>query len=1038
MFKVWTQGVDEAGASTGFSYRGWQLGIDNIPPTTSIMCNGAACMPSYRTVTITFPCSDGDGSGCDANDILYCNNTAPGCTPGIYFRGQTITLPDGVHYVRFRSRDNVGNTETIKSATIIVDNTPPIAWIQPLRQWTNASSDGSVYINVTRNATDPVHSTDGSLVDMSLQYAVFDSASGGKVVDWRDWIWISQSGQLMLTGNGTKSLEITNNDKIKDPTGDVSIPGGREGRTVMFRLRAADQAGNERWVPAKPAYDTGPSWPNTTIDTTPPTCSIERAVMAASGGSHYKGGSWFVNGLYNFSSVGVDAVSGAGYYDLNVRSPEFSGAWHPIADAGFCNRTMLPASLNSLVGFWRFEGTANDYSGNGNHGTAGNGAGSAAGKIGQAYSFNRATGSYVDMHNLDGLGSDLSSDFTFAAWLNTAQPIGVIFAKTNTWWGNYNKALLFDDPSIYDAACCNTGSCTGGERCYNSRVSVWFQNPGDTEPYFLASSSGLKLDTWTFVAVTYNAAQKRFIIYINGSQDFVADNVILTPDKDPGYDYTNFRLGKSPNGAYNLSGSLDEVMFFSRTLSAAEIGGIYNAQAYQYQNDPGAAYCLPGADRNIYTYSCRAVDRAGNVGRWSGNPDTPGTANISVKVDTSPPNATFDSISQWIGHSSREWLGPEMFNLSWDSDHGSHYEDNEGSGSMCFYVQWKNTTVGWREVTSTYNSTDPACLNPDSALRYFRLGEDYGGTYANTTRLADDLEYFFQVKAVDSLGNSDGWSLYGPVTLDRTNPRITVNVTDDTGKTLDYGYLDARMTDKVNVTSNATDALSGIGKSQIEDTVISTSLDTFQKIYNSVGDCFNSSLQGTDSASSRLGLDSGWVFCQLATDYADGTSITFNATARDRAGNVNYTQGVLTTHPLANFLIHFAVLQLGMSVDIPVQVRNTKPTVQTVTLGLEEYQNAVFQPASDATIENAGRLMRLEVSPGEQRTVYVRAIANDVTDAPMRLNLTAIASPSGIQDNDTAFIMVTYPADFPAFDASWAILLMMAFAAVLFYRTERK
>jgi len=32
---------------------------------------------------------------------------------------------------------------------------------------------------------------------------------------------------------------------------------------------------------------------------------------------------------------------------------------------------------------------------------------------------------------------------------------------------------------------------------------------------------------------------------------------------------------------------------------------------------------------------------------------------------------------------------------------------------------------------------------------------------------------------------------------------------------------------------------------------------------------------------------------------------------------------------------------------------------------------------------------------------------------------------------------VTYPAEFPAFDAAWAVLLMMAFAALVFYRTEK-
>ena len=96
---------------------------------------------------------------------------------------------------------------------------------------------------------------------------------------------------------------------------------------------------------------------------------------------------------------------------------------------------------------------------------------------------------------------------------------------------------------------------------------------------------------------------------------------------------------------------------------------------------------------------------------------------------------------------------------------------------------------------------------------------------------------------------------------------------------------------------------------------------------------------------------------------------------------------------------------------------------------------AAFLQASGATLEQNNRVLRVDVSANEQRTFYVRVMGNDVTDQPQRLNLSAYTLLS--QDNDTAYIMVTYPAEFPAFDAAWAVLLMMAFAALVFYRTEK-
>jgi hypothetical protein len=356
----------------------------------------------------------------------------------------------------------------------------------------------------------------------------------------------------------------------------------------------------------------------------------------------------------------------------------------------------------------------------------------------------------------------------------------------------------------------------------------------------------------------------------------------------------------------------------------------------------------------------------------------------------------------------------------------------------CFYVQWKNTTVDWTPVTcdtaagawGTTCKTDLTCLPP--VKRYVRFGSDFANVYKNITRLVEDLRYSFRIMAVDNLGNAGSWSTLDSI-LDWTSPKISVNITDDKGNSyLPWSVLDWKLLNKVNITSNVTDSISGVQISIIEKTVDSTATDVAVKSTSIKSNCVNSN-KAIDWAAPDHG---GWVVCNTTTDFAEGTSLTFNATVTDRAGNINYTQGVLTTHPLANFMIHFAVLQLGMSVDIPVQIRNMKSSTQSVTAYLEGLDStAAFLPASGATLEQNNRVLRVDVSANEQRTFYVRVMGNDVTDQPQRLNLSAYTLLS--QDNDTAYIMVTYPAEFPAFDAAWAVLLMMAFAALVFYRTEK-
>jgi hypothetical protein len=74
--------------------------------------------------TITLTASDGDGSGVSAITYGIDDPNTPNTYTGPIVIG---TVAQGQHTIHFKGVDNVGNEETIKSFTLVLDLTPPIA-----------------------------------------------------------------------------------------------------------------------------------------------------------------------------------------------------------------------------------------------------------------------------------------------------------------------------------------------------------------------------------------------------------------------------------------------------------------------------------------------------------------------------------------------------------------------------------------------------------------------------------------------------------------------------------------------------------------------------------------------------------------------------------------------------------------------------------------------------------------------------------------------------------------------------------------------
>jgi len=107
--------TDRAGNSEAIKTSSYIITQDATPPTTTPSYPSGSYGPSQ----VYLYCYDGGGTGCAST--YYC--LGAGCTPATPFTG-VINVAASTD-LRFYSRDNAGNSETIKTVSYSIDTTPP-------------------------------------------------------------------------------------------------------------------------------------------------------------------------------------------------------------------------------------------------------------------------------------------------------------------------------------------------------------------------------------------------------------------------------------------------------------------------------------------------------------------------------------------------------------------------------------------------------------------------------------------------------------------------------------------------------------------------------------------------------------------------------------------------------------------------------------------------------------------------------------------------------------------------------------------------
>jgi hypothetical protein len=249
---------------------------------------------------------------------------------------------------------------------------------------------------------------------------------------------------------------------------------------------------------------------------------------------------------------------------------------------------------NSLVGWWRFEGSANDDSGRGNGGTWYGTQSYDVGKFGTAGSFDGS--SYVRSSS-GGIPTG-NANRTITAWFKTNSVFGGGYAG---WILGYGSTSLDNGFGIMVDI--------GGGLSFDSWLRHTYTN--------INVSNG----QWQFVAVVINGSGNQ--VFLNGTLVGSDPTAINTASG------TNFRIGERLSADSRFIGQIDDILVFNRSLNTSEILALYNAQSAQYQQN------FTNLAEGGYSLNGYAVDFAGSVnstGLYSiTNYDTPpAIANITA------------------------------------------------------------------------------------------------------------------------------------------------------------------------------------------------------------------------------------------------------------------------------------------------------------------------------------------------------------------------------------------------------------------------
>ena len=211
----------------------------------------------------------------------------------------------------------------------------------------------------------------------------------------------------------------------------------------------------------------------------------------------------------------------------------------------------LVPKAQGLVWYWQLDttsgATATDISGNNHHGTISGSPSWVAGKVGNGLSFN-GTNTYITLATSS--INPATIPLTMMAWFKTTNSTGQVIAQQKDLGGTGRTWM-----GLFGGSCGITTAYT-------------FINGGGSCKY---GNTSISQNIWHHIAITSNPAANIMKLYVNGALEVSSTS---TPDTTTGDILVGVFKTLSASFFY---GTMDEILFYKRALSGAEIKAIYDA-----------------------------------------------------------------------------------------------------------------------------------------------------------------------------------------------------------------------------------------------------------------------------------------------------------------------------------------------------------------------------------------------------------------------------------------------------------------------------
>jgi alpha-tubulin suppressor-like RCC1 family protein len=261
-----------------------------------------------------------------------------------------------------------------------------------------------------------------------------------------------------------------------------------------------------------------------------------------------------LSGWFFYSKAVVDELS---IYSRMLTAAEVQAIYN-AGSSGKCAAPAAPCAPLSagLVSWWRGETNALDAVG-GNNGTLTNGASFALGMVGQAFSFNGSSNSYVEVPDSPTLR--FTNALTIECWakrLNTSE-VHVFLEKGGDWTGGQTDFEMALNDTYYAGSHFGFAFAGGWRGCAVTPDTAWHH--------------------YAAVAVSGQADP---LLYIDGVPQAITyrggpGTMILSATTRPLH--IGAQLDAQTGWFYYSSTLIDELAVYNRALAAAEIQAIYNA-----------------------------------------------------------------------------------------------------------------------------------------------------------------------------------------------------------------------------------------------------------------------------------------------------------------------------------------------------------------------------------------------------------------------------------------------------------------------------